>query len=251
MEHRNITDKEFDHDRLGEAFTSAISAYDTERRVNVLVNTFLQHLDPTGLRALDVGCGYGHFSAALLGKGFDVTAVDIGPHLVNATRNRVGCRAQVADAMTLSQEMGCNSFDLVVSSECIEHTPNPSRVIGEMARTLKPGGWLSLSTPNVLWWPVVAAASKLRLRPFDALENFSTWRGLRKTFDENGIDVIKEYGLHLFPFQFGLHRLSKYIDQRAQFCRQLMINICLLGQKRKAAAFDANVGAAANSTTSG
>ena len=35
------------------------------------------------------------------------------------------CEAVVADAMNLTARFPPDSFDIVVSSECIEHTPDP------------------------------------------------------------------------------------------------------------------------------
>ncbi len=44
-----------------------------------------------------------------------------------------------------------NAFDTVVSTEVLEHVPNPLQAMREMRRVLKPGGFLILSTP--MYWP--------------------------------------------------------------------------------------------------
>ena len=46
----------------------------------------------------------------------------------------------------------------------------PARAIGEMLSVLRCGGYLSLSTPNVVWNPIVRLASAVRLRPFEETE---------------------------------------------------------------------------------
>jgi 2-polyprenyl-3-methyl-5-hydroxy-6-metoxy-1,4-benzoquinol methylase len=43
-----------------------------------------------------------------------------------------------------------SSFELVTSTEVIEHLENPRRFFREIARILKPGGTAIISTPNVL-----------------------------------------------------------------------------------------------------
>jgi hypothetical protein len=101
-----------------------------------------------------------------------------------------------------------------------------------MAAVLKPGGYLAVSTPNILWSPVVKLATALRLRPFDGHERFSSWAGMRRVLREAGVDVVRETGLHLFPFQLPLHPLSTWCDRRLQSLRPLMINLCVLGRKR-------------------
>lgn len=232
---RSIDDKEYTHDRLGGDFARHLSAYDTQRRVEVLIDRFLPDEAVRGKKALDVGCGLGYFSARLQQRGAEVTALDLGPSMVEQTRERVGCVAVVGDMLGLVAQFGPDAFDVVVASESIEHTPDPAEAVRQMALVLRPGGRLSLSTPNILWHPVVSLASRLRLRPYDGYENFSTWGGLRRSLDENGIDVMAEYGLHLFPFQTGLFRLSRWVDAHAQWARAGMINLCILGRKRPAA----------------
>ena len=229
---RTITEAEFCHERLGDQFESALSDYDTTRRVEVLVEDFLGSIVKPGVKALDVGCGLGFFSESLHLRGVDVLACDLGSGLVEKTKKRVGCRVETADALRLSDQFGENQFDIVISSECIEHTPDPQRAIAEMASVLRPGGYLSLSTPNLVWQPIVRAATRLRLRPFTGHENFTSWKTIRRTLDALGIEVVREFGLHPFPFQFGMHGLSRRLERLIQPMRGGMINVCVLGRKR-------------------
>jgi 2-polyprenyl-3-methyl-5-hydroxy-6-metoxy-1,4-benzoquinol methylase len=228
---RTVSEREFCHERLGQQFDHALSAYDTQRRVEVLVDEFLAPRLRPGVEALDVGCGLGFFSERLQAHGARVTACDIGPGLLERTRARVGCDCVRADALALAEQLGGERFDVVLSSECIEHTPDPAAALRQMAAVLRPGGWLAVSTPNVVWYPVVALASRLRLRPFDGYENFSSWRGVRETLRGAGLRVEREHGLHLFPFQLGWHRLSRWCDRRLQALRGVMINLCVLAHK--------------------
>jgi SAM-dependent methyltransferase len=228
---RAIDPQEYCHDRLGEQFALYLSDFDTSRRAEVLIDDFLAGKDVCGKRALDVGCGLGFFSARLKERGADVTACDLGPAMVALTRARVGCPSVVADALRLAEQFGPDAFDIVVSSECIEHTPAPAEALRQMARVLRPGGWLAVSTPNVVWSPVVKLATWLGLRPFDGYEHFSTWGGLRRTLTRSGIEVVREYGVHLIPFQLKLYSLSRWLDRHAQWARPVMINLCVLGRK--------------------
>ncbi|MCP5115407.1 MAG: hypothetical protein GY953_31655 [bacterium] len=89
-----------------------------------------------------------------------------------------------------------------------------------------------MSTPNLVWWPVVRLATLARIRPYDGLENFSTFGGMRRTLADAGVEVLRQKGLHLFPFQIPLHRLYSWGDEHLQLLKSLMINICILGRKR-------------------
>ena len=227
---REPSAKELTHERLGARFADALSTYDTQRRVDVLIDEFLAG-QMQGRDALDVGCGLGFFSQRLVERGAIVTGCDIGVGLVEQTRARAGCTAVVADALRLTETFGRDRFDVVVSSECIEHTPSPDDAIAEMLAVLKPGGLLSLSTPNYVWYPVVRLATALKVRPFDGYENFSSWSSIRRAVRSNGAAIIAERGLHLFPFQLPLHGLSMWCDGRLQAARGAMINICVLARK--------------------
>lgn len=227
---RPISEKELVHERLGDRFASALSEYDTLRRIEVLVDEFLG--DVKGQRALEVGSGLGFFARALQDRGASVVASDIGEELLRRVKATVGCECVRVDALALVDHFGPDSFDIVLSSECIEHTPIPADAVRQMARVLKPGGRLALSAPNLLWYPVVKLATAAGLRPFDGLENFSTFGSLRRTLEEEGLAVLQERGLHLFPFQAKLFRVSRWCDKNLQIFRGLMINLCVLARKR-------------------
>ena len=227
---RQIDDRELCHERLGDRFETGLSDYDTQRRLEILCDEFLGRFDLSGKRALDVGCGLGYFSRRLKERGADVTSVDLGEKLVERTVTLAGSRGVVADALALDEKFAAGSFDVVISSECIEHTPDPAKAVTQMCRLLAPGGVLALSTPNLLWLPAVKLATVLKVRPFDGFENFSTWSGLERTLETSGLRILERRGLHLFPFQIPLRRLSRWCDARLQPFRKLMINICLLAQ---------------------
>lgn len=229
---RTVTDKELCHERLGAQFDVALSRYDTQRRLSTLVDDFLTDEMISGKLALDVGCGLGFFSQRLVERGAIVTACDVGSRLLQQTQSRAGCSIRLADVLSLTDIFGRDSFDVVVSSECIEHVPSPEKAIEQIAGVLKPGGFLSLSTPNRIWQPVVRLATKLHLRPFDGYENFTSWASLRQIFRAADLNIVRERGLHLFPFQLGLHELSEWCDRRLQCFRGLMINICVLAHKK-------------------
>src|SRR5207237_1359721 len=134
------------------------------------------------------GCGYGPFSAAAVRAGAAVVSVDIGERLVARTVARAGSRGLVADVCHLA--FRDESFDVVISSEMLEHTETPARAVAELARILRVSGLLVLTTPNRVWQGVVRAASRLRLRPFRGLENFVAWRELEALCGASGLEGL-------------------------------------------------------------
>jgi 2-polyprenyl-3-methyl-5-hydroxy-6-metoxy-1,4-benzoquinol methylase len=218
-------EKELAHDRLTERFDELMDEYDLGRRTDLLVDRFLGG-NLRGKRVLDAGCGVGGVTRALVAGGARVVALDIGRKLAAETRARCGCDAVVGtlDATGFASA----SFDIVLSSEAIEHTPDPRGSAIELYRLVKPGGALVLSMPNRLWQAPVRAASALGLRPYDGYENFLWPRQLRQALERAGAEIVEHRGLHLWPFQIkGLRPLSRWVDRFGVSLLPLMINQCL------------------------
>ncbi|MBL9189262.1 MAG: methyltransferase domain-containing protein [Opitutaceae bacterium] len=103
------------------------------------------------LRLLDFGCGAGGFlkflreRGALAGRPLDLTGHDVGSY-ADLLRERDGFRILGLDALAREPEA---SFDLISLIEVIEHLPDPLGPLQLVARLLKPGGLLLLTTGNL------------------------------------------------------------------------------------------------------
>lgn len=99
-----------------------------------------------GGRLLEVGCGNGSMLEYLASLGWRVKGLDIDPQAVESARRR-GLDVTVGSL----EQSNCadNQFDAVIMSHVIEHVPDPAGLVAECRRVLKPGGMLSLVTPNV------------------------------------------------------------------------------------------------------
>ena len=106
---------------------------------------FLDWLDiPANLRWLDVGCGNGAFTEALIARcsPAEVVAVDPSAGQIAYARTRPGAKAaqfQVGDAQALPFEDG--RFDVAVMALVITFLPDPAKAVAELARVVRPGGW--------------------------------------------------------------------------------------------------------------
>jgi SAM-dependent methyltransferase len=105
------------------------------------VLALLRDLASPGRRLLDVPSGGGPVVAGARAAGYDVVEVDLFP--------RASMHGVCADA-SAPLPFRDASFDVVLSMEGIEHFENQAGFVRECARVLRPGGWLVVTTPNVL-----------------------------------------------------------------------------------------------------
>jgi 2-polyprenyl-3-methyl-5-hydroxy-6-metoxy-1,4-benzoquinol methylase len=110
----------------------------------------------------DLGCGNGHIGGRLAALGYQVTGVDASRSGINMAR-RAYPGVQFVEAMLGSELKGLGSFDLVISSDVIEHLYRPSDLLEAATSLLKPGGQILLGTPyhGYLKNLVLAAAGKM------------------------------------------------------------------------------------------
>ncbi len=101
---------------------------------------------PREARILDIGCSGGALMAALAVQGFkNVIGIDINTEAVGRCGRRGLSRSVVMDAQTLG--FGDERFDLVISSDVLEHMPDPGRALEAWRRVLKAGGRLIVFVP--------------------------------------------------------------------------------------------------------
>jgi SAM-dependent methyltransferase len=99
-------------------------------------------------RALDLGCGDGAFTGELAGVVRSVVGADVAEAALSRARGRhPGLDFQLVP-ITGPLPFPEHSFDLVWSSEVIEHVADTARWLSEVRRVLAPRGRLLLTTPN-------------------------------------------------------------------------------------------------------
>ena len=232
MKRRSVRDRLYFYDTIADRFDVVMNAYDLQRRLDIV---FDELCPPERLRAaavLDVGAGTGWFSQRALASGACVVSTDIAVAMLHQTRVKCNVPVVASDACHLA--LRSESFDVVIASECIEHTLDPLRAVREMHRVLRPGGSLIVTVPNRLWRFSATIAAWLKVRPYEGLEHWVGWGQLQRTLTLLGMRIVVMKGFHMFPPIFRitwpwLRGVDRYGSHRA--LGPLMLNIAVKADK--------------------
>ncbi len=109
----------------------------------VVADAFVDWLSPKAkLRWLDVGCGSGALSEAIISK-YDpeaLIAIDQSEGFVRTAQERLGKRATCKVGEALSLPMDDSSVDMTVSGLVLNFIPEPEKALAEMRRVTTIGG---------------------------------------------------------------------------------------------------------------
>jgi 2-polyprenyl-3-methyl-5-hydroxy-6-metoxy-1,4-benzoquinol methylase len=104
----------------------------------------------SGHRVLDYGCGDGALLGVLARRGkpaTDLHGYDPNALAIEYARPALASRKIAATLHASTAAIPDASFDCVVCSEVIEHANAPEALLEEIARMLKPGGRIVMTTP--------------------------------------------------------------------------------------------------------
>lgn len=109
---------------------------------------------PDNASVLDAGCGFGQYTYRMgkMNRGWIIRAVDINPLQVEECRKffmAAGLNRNVsfetADLMQLNEK---EKYNLVLSVDVMEHITDDEKVFMNFYGSLKPGGFILISTPS-------------------------------------------------------------------------------------------------------
>ena len=172
------------------------------------VKKLVQSLGKNGT-ALDLGCGNGSLSHELSRLGFEVYGVDRSDSGIQIAREAF---PQVQFSLGDVEEdlspdpFQAESFDVVVSTEVVEHLYRPRRLVENAFRLLKPAGHFIVSTPYHGWLKnVVLALSGKMDNHFTALWDgghikFWSRETLSGLLTEQGFTDVRFVGAGRVPY---------------------------------------------------
>jgi SAM-dependent methyltransferase len=192
-----------DHVDMANEQWSAAEQYEPfmGRWSRLLAGVALEWLDPPpGLRWLDVGCGTGAASAAVLAKAAPASLLGVDPsaaYVAAAAARLDGATFQVGEAGALP--VPDSSVDRAIAGLVLNFVPDPVAAVQEMRRVLVPGGraaayvWDHATGMQMLrrFWDA-AVAEDPAAAALDEGARFAICQagGLQACFAEAGLDDI-------------------------------------------------------------
>ena len=201
--------------------------------------TALSYIDglslPRTAHVLEIGCGAGFMTAALVRRGFFVEGIDHAQTMVDLTLENARQRGIVnrikvctGDVHELSYED--KTFDLIIALGVIPWLHNSKKALIEIKRVTKPGGYIVLTMDNAsrvttLFDPKtfppfswIRSFVRRKLEQAKLLSPYTPWpnappynqhtpQEFKKNLCEAGLTIIKSTSVGFGPFTFFGHRL--------------------------------------------
>lgn len=157
---------------------------------------------PSGARVLDVGCGTGALSEAILARApSQLLGVDLSAAYVEEARRRLGgagARFEVGNAISLP--LPDASFDAALSALVLNFVPDPAGMLAEMRRVLVPGGLAGvyvwdyagrMEMMRIVWDEAVALDASIRAQDEGVRFPMCAPGPLRALFEEAGFRDVE------------------------------------------------------------
>jgi ubiquinone/menaquinone biosynthesis C-methylase UbiE len=201
-------------------YTERLDEANFRKRRDVAVDYVLRLLPHNG-RVLDLGCGAAPVLSELRKRGVHCVGLDYAEDMLEHARERL--RSMGLDdgdlhrgdcRHTLFQE---SAFDVVVCLGVISYVENYGKVLDEIRRVLRPGGYLIVSFRNK-WNPVLcdpvriaktvlkAIAGRVAPEPY-VIGRFMDHREVQAELAEHGFEFREFRGIGFGPFKVNYHPL--------------------------------------------
>lgn len=117
------------------------------RRLQMIVDAAGKRLEG---RVLENGCGVGMYVTHLAPLAGEVVGLEYDFERAREASENVAAlsNARVVNAAGEGLPFPTSSFDLILSHEVLEHVQDDRAAVGEMVRTLRPGGRIVVFVPN-------------------------------------------------------------------------------------------------------
>lgn len=208
MEYKYITSKDWSLKEVGVHFDHTADYDDINKETYSYFRRFTDGYRlcniPDNSYILDFGCrtGNGTLYFAQHGKVRKAVCVDFSDVFLKICSQRLresGITFEIKKIETLTLPFERNEFDAILCFETIEHVAKPETLIMELARVVKEGGELILTTPNILWEPVHWLAAIFDIHHSEGPHRFLRKNKLKQYIESAGLEIVRKETTILIP----------------------------------------------------
>lgn len=171
-------------------------------------------------KVLDIGCGRGLLLNKLRQRGWDPYGTELSEDAAAYARDVLHLPVTTRPLDELS--FPDNEFDLVIIWHVLEHVTSPLSLLDEVARILKPGGYLLVAVPNFGSWEARwAGKSWFHLDVPRHLTHF-TPRTLRPALKRAGLSPVST---NFFSIEYDFFSFVQTVQNKLGFRHNLLYNL--------------------------
>lgn len=159
---------------------------------NSRFNTIINLVHGKNKKILDYGCGWGHLSKHLSTQGHNVTGIDLSKSEIDICQSVWGTEENLTFLNKQIDYFAPESFDLIISSQVIEHVHNVGNYLSEINRVLSPSGELIITLPNLLTPKFILLNGRKRMQRILKRTN----RKILENFDKRHLHINAWDPLH-------------------------------------------------------
>jgi SAM-dependent methyltransferase len=144
-----------------------------------------------GWKCLEVGAGGGSLVEWMTERGATVTAIDIDTRFIDALASEA---IEVRRVDVRTDELPQAEFDLVHARLVLEHLTERREILGRLAATLRPGGWIVIEDYD---WGAFGLEGEDPMfnRVAEAIMTFMAQAGFERDYGRRVVDDLEAAGL--------------------------------------------------------
>jgi 2-polyprenyl-3-methyl-5-hydroxy-6-metoxy-1,4-benzoquinol methylase len=172
----------------------AVYAYENEKEIPEPTKISIEyHLDKfekyrKNNRMLDVGCGEGWILETAKARGWEVYGTEFSSKAIDICRKKgIMMYAGVLNPEKIEER----EFDVIISTQAIEHINNPREEVFNVHQLLRTGGLFYITTPNFNSYLRLFLRDKYSIIEYPEHLSYYTRKTLNKLLQQSGFRKVK------------------------------------------------------------